>query len=105
MKEYEGYIRLANAIIVKAVKDYKSQLRVLYRNPKAKGAAEEAKRIERFFHSGWYSELTTVDADYLIRKVKEQVEEEMKRKAEKEERKLKRQIEAEIEKAKSSGEL
>jgi hypothetical protein len=34
---------------------------------------DEAMRLEKFFHSGWYGVLTGVDPDYLIRKLREKV--------------------------------
>ena len=36
-------------------------------------ARDEALEIERFFRSGWYSQLTSVDGDYLIKRLQDEV--------------------------------
>ena len=64
----EAYENLANAIVKQAVVDYKEPLRKLEKNPNDKEAKRDAERIERFFHSGWYTQLTGIDGDWLIRK-------------------------------------
>lgn len=69
----DPYERLANAIILQAVTDYRSVLKKIRRNPKNKDAVDEALRIERFFRSGWYSQLTSVDGEYLIRRLRDEV--------------------------------
>ena len=69
----DPYERLANAIILQAVTDYKTALKKIKRNPKNKDAIDEALRIERFFRSGWYSQLTSVDGEYLIRRLREEI--------------------------------
>ena len=33
----------------------------------------EALEIERFFRSGWYSQLTSVDGEYLIKRLQEEI--------------------------------
>ena len=40
---------------------------------KTVGNPYEALQLERFFHSAWYQELTTVDGDFLIRKIREEI--------------------------------
>ncbi len=52
------YENLANAIILQAVKDYR-----LTDNK------SELKEIECFFHSDWFSVLTSLDPDLLIQKI------------------------------------
>ena len=69
----DPYDRLANAIILQAVTDYRSVLKKIRRNPKNKDSVDEALRIERFFRSGWYSQLTSVDGEYLIRRLRDEV--------------------------------
>lgn len=64
--EYEPYEELANAIVQQAVDDYKKELHKLEKNPKNKKALLEASRLERFFHSGWYSMLTSLNPDQLL---------------------------------------
>ena len=48
------YERLANAIILSAVADYRAALKKVKRNPKSKTAIDEALQIEKFFRSSWY---------------------------------------------------
>ena len=64
-----GYQALANAIIIQAAKDYKRVLRVIKKHPGSQAAMDEAKKLERFFHSRWYGVLTEVNPDYLIRQI------------------------------------
>ena len=69
----DPYERLANAIILQAVTDYRAALKRIRRSPKNKDAVDEALRIERFFRSAWYSQLTSVDGEYLIRRLREEI--------------------------------
>ena len=69
----DSYERLANAIILQAVTDYRTALKKIRKNPGNRDAIDEALRIERFFRSGWYSQLTSVDGEYLIRKLREDI--------------------------------
>lgn len=69
----DPYERLANAIILQAVTDYRTALKKIRKNPGNRDAIDEALRIERFFRSGWYSQLTSVDGEYLIRKLREDI--------------------------------
>ena len=64
-----GYQALANAIIIQAAKDYKRVLRVIKKHPGSQAAMDEAKKLERFFHSRWYGVLTEVNPDYLMRQI------------------------------------
>ena len=67
------YEELANAIIIRAAKDYRAAARKLKRNPHNHLAQAEIDSIERFFRSDWYKCLTEVDGEMLIRKLKEEV--------------------------------
>lgn len=71
MRRWEN---LANAIIVKAAKDYRTAYRGIKRNPKNTRATAELRELVRFFTSPWYSELTDVDGEYLVRKLNESVD-------------------------------
>lgn len=68
-----GYEQLANAIILQAVKDYRSALKRIKMNHANKAAMSDAMECERFFRSGWYSALTSVDGEYLINRLREEV--------------------------------
>ncbi len=65
---------LANAIIVKAAKDYWAAYRAKKRNPQNTRATAELRELVRFFTSLWYSELTDVDGEYLVKKLNESVD-------------------------------
>lgn len=67
------YENLANAIIIKACNDYRNALRKIKKNPNNKMAISEALEVERFFHSPWYGTLTTIDGDFLIRKIRAEI--------------------------------
>jgi len=71
----DPYERLANAIILQAVTDYRAALKQIKRNPKDRERMDESLRIERFFRSGWYQRLTNVDGEYLIRRLQDEVKE------------------------------
>lgn len=68
-----GYERLSNAIILQAVKDYRSALKQLMKNREDKSAMSDAMECERFFRSQWYAALTDVDGEYLIKRLREEV--------------------------------
>lgn len=68
-----GYEQLANAIIMQAVKDYRCALKRIRMAPANKAAMSDAMECERFFRSQWYSALTSVDGEYLINRLREEV--------------------------------
>ena len=69
----DPYERLANAIILNAVADYRAALKKIQRNPKSKAAIDEALQLEKFFGSSWYQQLTSVDGKFLIRKLQDEI--------------------------------
>ena len=71
----DPYERLANAIILQAVTDYRAALKRIKRKPEDRETIDEAMRVESFFRSGWYSQLTAVDGEYLIRRLQNEVRE------------------------------
>ena len=71
--EENPYERLANAVILQAVTDYRVALKKIKTYPINKDARSEALSIERFFRSGWYSMLTSVDGEYMIRKLQGEI--------------------------------
>ena len=70
----DPYQNLANAIILMAVKDYRTALKKLKKRPKYGPAQDMKNEVERFFRSDWYRELTSVDGEYLISKLQAEVE-------------------------------
>lgn len=69
------YKDLANAIIIKACNDYRTALKRVKKNPENKDTINEALSLERFFKSPWYQVLTSVDGEFLIRKIRAEVAE------------------------------
>ena len=69
----DSYERLANAIILKAVKDYRHALKMLKKHPENEDALYTKLEVERFFRSDWYTLLTTVDPETLIKRLNEEV--------------------------------
>ena len=65
----DPYENLVNAVIAQAAEDYRAVLKKIKAHPKNKDAINEALRIERFFRSGWYQTLTSVDGECLIRRL------------------------------------
>ena len=61
----DGHYLLAEAIILKAVKDYRKALKC-----DARGVKREC---ERFFRSEWFKILTTLDGESLIQKLRAEV--------------------------------
>lgn len=79
-----AYQELANAVVLQAAKDYRCALRYLAKHPTAKGLDDEERKrfwrararrqeVERFFKSGWFSELTTISGEKLMVQLKEEV--------------------------------
>ena len=69
----DPYEYLANAIILSAVSNYRAALKRVKRNQGSKIAMDEALRIEKFFRSHWYQQLTSVDGEFLIRKLQDEI--------------------------------
>lgn len=69
-----AYENLANAVILQAVKDCRSALESLKEKPPGRNAAGRVNECERFFRSRLYGILTSVDGEYLIRKLREEAE-------------------------------
>ncbi len=67
------YENLANAIILRAVEDYREAQRDLKYNPSYNPALYTVSEVERFFRSGWFSTLTSLDGEVLIRKLQKEM--------------------------------
>lgn len=74
MSDITIYEDLANAIILQAVKDYRMALKSLKANSRNRAAQADKTEIERFFRSQWYSALTSVDGEMLIRSLQKEVD-------------------------------
>ena len=69
----DPYTRLANAIILQAVKDYRDANKKLARGKTNKNAEADKNEVLRFFRSDWFGALTELDPEMLIRKLDEEV--------------------------------
>ena len=69
----DPYERLANAIILQAASDYRRCLKKLKKNPQNRDVRNDALQIEKFFRSPWYESLTSVDGEFLIRKIRAEI--------------------------------
>ena len=69
MEEIDGYYRLANAIILQAVNEYREALR-------QNDTAAKWKKISlrRFFRSDWFKLLTNIDGELLMERLTEEVD-------------------------------
>lgn len=67
-----AYEKLANAIILQAVKDWRAARRKLRRKSKNESARIELVSCERFFRSDWFTTLTDVDGVVVLRKLYEE---------------------------------
>lgn len=75
MCDIKNYEQLANAIILQAVRDLRDALKKLERNPNNRDAQDVRDETTRFFKSGWFSTLTSVDGEFLLQKICEEVQE------------------------------
>ena len=74
MSDITNYENFANAIILQAVKDYRMALKCLKSNPKNRTARADKDEIDRFFRSQWFTVLTSVDGEMLIRSLTMEVD-------------------------------
>lgn len=94
--ETNFYQDLANAIIVAAAEDYREALNYLKNNVRTKEMVskacltrdpelvrecmeytkyeKQAKDVEEFFGSKWFSVLTQADPDYILREIRKEYE-------------------------------
>ena len=68
----DPYERLANAIVLQAVMDYRRALRKLRKDSKDEEAVKTIVQVEKFFRSGWYQLLTSIDGEFLLNKLREE---------------------------------
>ena len=68
----DPYQELANAVVMQAVKDWRSAVRALRKDPNDSEAAEMMEDCESFFCSSWFTALTDADGSYILQKLKEE---------------------------------
>ena len=62
----DGWGDLAQAIILQAVKDYRTALKGLKKHPDNREFLKLKKDCERFFFSGWFAALTELEPDLVV---------------------------------------
>ena len=68
------YENLANAIILRAVEDWRDADRRLRRKPQNREARALKEETEEFFLSDWFSVLSKLDGETLLRRLQEEAE-------------------------------
>ena len=63
---------LAQAVILQAVKDYRTARKELKYHPKNKDTKLMIEDCERFFRSDWFGVLTSVDGQMLLIRLQEE---------------------------------
>ena len=69
----DPYENLANSIVLSAVKDYREANKKLTRGRKNTESQRTHDECLEFFRSKWFSILTSVDPEFLIQKLDEEV--------------------------------
>lgn len=68
------YERLANAIVIQAVADYRNARKTLKIRPKDGEALHTTKEVIAFFRSDYFKVLTSIDPEVLISKLRKEFE-------------------------------
>ena len=71
----ERYARLANAIILQAVKDFRPAYRRLKRNPNDRSAQDTVREITNFFCSQYFDLLSDLDGPALLHRIMREMDE------------------------------
>ena len=69
----DKFEKLANAIILQAVKDYRRALKQLARNRRNVQAIQTKNDVEWFFRSELFSMLTNINGEKLLNKLRTEV--------------------------------
>lgn len=71
----ENYKKLANAIILQAVKDFRPAYRRLKRFPNDAAAQSTVREITKFFCSDYFTALTDLDGPALLQRIMREMDE------------------------------
>ena len=64
-----SYEILANAIVEQAAKDYRWARTALGKDSENVAAAAMRSETERFFHSAWFGQLTSINGEWLLQQL------------------------------------
>lgn len=71
----DPYEALANAVVLQAVRDYRTAVKKIKRNRRNADAGQIKKECERFFLSDHFNTFTEMDGRELLRKLEREVAE------------------------------
>ena len=72
---YENYQKLANAIILQAVKDFRPAYRRLKSHPNDSRAQNTIREITRFFCSQYFESLCQLDGPAILNRIMREIDE------------------------------
>lgn len=79
MNDVDPYVALANGIVLQACKDYRKYYRLHLRTYRIGDKPnEKLAELENFFRSDWYKTLTSVDGEYVMKRIREDVKAQIK---------------------------
>jgi hypothetical protein len=68
------YEKIANAIVLQAVKDWRHAMVLIHRHPNSIEGQRLKHETEKFFQSKWFDFLTSIDGNALLQKLNEEVD-------------------------------
>lgn len=68
----DPYEKLAQAIVVQAATDYRKARHKIKTHPKCISAGRDIVECERFFLSGWFTELSGLDGRVVLDRLKQE---------------------------------
>ena len=71
--EEDCWHALAWAIVIQATVDYRNAFRKMERHSRDNFYQEKVRALEKFFRSGWFETLCTLDGERLMRQLREEV--------------------------------
>ena len=72
--EHDSYQELANAIVIRAAKDYRILLRFHQKHPDNAIAENRIRELERDVHTSFFQSLTTLDVDRIFAEIRAEFE-------------------------------
>lgn len=69
----DPYEKLAAAVVMQAVKDYRKALRACRKSPPSHYVKSQREALERFFRSDWFLLLTDLDGEMVLERLRKEV--------------------------------